>query len=161
MIATTIAGSGNMYYAIECLASDGSGNKLYVTDSYPKVTGTKLQNNAFRANQLWLALYNPNNGGVSLKNKDSGNLIAVPSGNNPALLVPDTVENESNLPDPSAVLNIVNSNVDNYRVVRGLKDQDNNLDLRGNPPYQDGVEILFWSWENDNNYKWRFIPAGV
>jgi hypothetical protein len=150
-----------MYYAIECLAADSSGKKLYVTDSYPKVTGTTQQNNAFRANQLWLALYNPNNGGVCLKNKDSGNLIAVPRGNNPALLVPDTVENESNLEWPSAVLNIVDSDVTNYKVVRGLKDQDNNLDLSGDGPYKDGVEILFWGWSNDNNYKWRFIAVEV
>jgi hypothetical protein len=150
-----------MYYAVECLAGDSSGNKLYVTDSYPNVTATTLQNNTFRNDQLWLALYNPNNGGVSLKNKDSGNLIAVPSGNNPALLVPDTVENESNLPDPSALLNVANSDVENYRVVRGLQDQDNNLDLSGDPPYQDGVQVLFWTWSNDNNYKWRFLPIEV
>src|ERR1700677_4965771 len=104
MTATTLLRSSTMYYAIECLATDSVGKKLYVTDSYPSVTGTTQQNNAFRSNQLWLALYNPNNGGVSLKNKDSGNLLAVPRGNNPALLVPDTVENENSPPWPTAVL---------------------------------------------------------
>jgi hypothetical protein len=150
-----------MYYAIECLAADHSGDKLYVTDSYPKLTATSQQNHAFRANQLWLTIYNPNNGGVCLKNKDSGNLIAVPQGNNPALLVPDTVENQNKLSWPSPVLNIVDSNVESFKVIRGLQDQDNNLDLRGNPPYQDGVEVLFWSWENDANYKWRFNPVAA
>ena len=120
-----------MYFAIECLAMDSSGSKLYVTDSYPKVTGTVQQNKNFRNNQLWMALFNPNNGGVILKNKDSGNLLAVPSGNNPALLVSDSIENETKLSHPSAVLNITNTDGAGYKVIRGLQDQDNNLDLRG------------------------------
>ncbi|GAB6843417.1 hypothetical protein HNR00_000943 [Methylorubrum rhodinum] len=148
-----------MYYAIECLATTGSQEKLYVTDSYPELTGTTKQGGQFRSSQLWQALYNPNSGGVSLRNKESGNLIAVPAGNNPALLVPNTIENQNKLPDPSAVLNIVGNDPEGYRIVRGLQDQDNNLDLAGNLPYADGVRILFWTWQNDANYKWKFIDV--
>ncbi len=83
----------------------------------------------------------------------------MPAGNNPALLVPNTIENQNKLPDPSAVLNIVGNDPEGYRIVRGLQDQDNNLDLAGNLPYADGVRILFWTWQNDANYKWKFIDV--
>ena len=148
-----------MYFSIICQARDPSGQNLYLTDPSQgeKVTATVKSGQVLDPNQLWYVSYNPNNGGCILQNKKTHRLVQCPRGDAPARMVEDTRQNEERLEDPTCVLQIAGTSPASFNVVRGLRDQNNNMNVAGNGPYPSGIEVLFWGWNGGgDNLRWSF-----